>query len=105
MNRRGFLRGILNSTIALSAGGIALLEPGPIRRYFLPPRGGWRSSDAEFITFDSTFDDFTKRYIQPAMIRLAEDMDRALVTTWLQEFKALNAHNPEWVSEKTALYA
>jgi hypothetical protein len=42
VNRRGFLQ-LLGSTIALSAGGIALLEPEPIKAvtYFLPPAGGW----------------------------------------------------------------
>lgn len=43
MNRRGFLQ-LLGSTVALTAGGIALLEPEPIKTYFLPPRGGWAAS-------------------------------------------------------------
>ena len=43
MNRRSFLR-----TLALSAGGIALLGPEllvPKRTYFLPPAGGWLRED------------------------------------------------------------
>jgi hypothetical protein len=43
MNRRSFLR-----TLALSAGGIALVGPEllvPKRTYFLPPAGGWAVGD------------------------------------------------------------
>lgn len=40
MNRRGFLQ-LLGASVALSAGGIAILEPEPIKTYFLPPQGGW----------------------------------------------------------------
>lgn len=45
MNRRSFLQ-LLGASVALSAGGIALLEPEPVKAvtYFLPPRGGWAAS-------------------------------------------------------------
>jgi len=38
MNRRGFFK-TLAGVVALSAGGIALIEPE--KTIFLPPRGGW----------------------------------------------------------------
>lgn len=45
MNRRSFLKALAGGAVALSAGGIALLEQEPIERtYFLPPRGGWSNA-------------------------------------------------------------
>ena len=52
MNRRSFLR-----TLALSAGGIALLGPEllvPKRTYFLPPKGGWRIIPESLYDFAAT---------------------------------------------------
>lgn len=48
MNRRGFLKALAGGAVALSAGGIALIEAEPIQRaYFLPPRGGWHAGSWE----------------------------------------------------------
>jgi hypothetical protein len=44
MNRRGFLKFLGGSAVALSAGGIALLEQEvwtPTKTIVLPPKGGW----------------------------------------------------------------
>lgn len=41
MNRRSFLKALAGGAVALSTGGIALLEAEPIKTYFLPPRSGW----------------------------------------------------------------
>lgn len=44
MNRRGFLKALAGAAIAVSAGGIALLEEElwePSKTIVLPPSGGW----------------------------------------------------------------
>lgn len=47
MNRRSFLKALAGGAVALTAGGIALLEAEPIRTYFLPPRCGWNAGSWE----------------------------------------------------------
>lgn len=48
MNRRSFLKAMMGGAVALSAGGIALLEAQPVQRtFFLPPRAGWNAGSWE----------------------------------------------------------
>lgn len=48
VSRRSFLKALAGGAVALSAGGIALLEAEPIiRTYFLPPRCGWNAGSWE----------------------------------------------------------
>lgn len=48
ISRRSFLKALAGGAVALSAGGIALLDAEPIiRTYFLPPRGGWNAGTWE----------------------------------------------------------
>jgi anaerobic selenocysteine-containing dehydrogenase len=48
VSRRSFLKAIAGGALALSAGGIALLDAEPIvRTYFLPPRCGWNAGSWE----------------------------------------------------------
>lgn len=50
MNRRSFLKALAGGAVALSAGGIALLEAEPIQRtYFLPPAGGWNRGSWDLV--------------------------------------------------------
>lgn len=49
-SRRAFLQALTGGIVALSAGGIALLEASPIERaYFLPPRCGWNAGSWELL--------------------------------------------------------
>jgi hypothetical protein len=47
VNRRSFLKALAGGAVALTAGGIALLEAEPIRTYFMPPRCGWNAGSWE----------------------------------------------------------
>lgn len=48
VSRRTFLKALGGAALAMSAGGIALLDAEPIvRTYFLPPRCGWNAGSME----------------------------------------------------------
>lgn len=56
MNRRGFLKALAGSAVALSAGGIALLEEQlwqPTKTIVLPPKQGWVAADYGYSRIDT----------------------------------------------------
>lgn len=73
MNRRGFLGLLLAAPVAFAA-----------RKYFLPPRGGWRRDfyvDVDFTATHTgfTLNDFEERILRPAMERMAKAIDADIV--------------------------
>lgn len=56
MNRRDFLKLLGSATVALSAGGIALLEQEvyqPTKTIMLPPKGGWVAAGYGYSRIDT----------------------------------------------------
>lgn len=72
MNRRSFFSLLGAATAAsLIVPELELLTPK--RTFFLPPRGGWQFTNADLLI---SLDEFIRRVIKPAMIEVANAIDR-----------------------------
>jgi hypothetical protein len=80
MDRRGFLKllGAGAAGAAVTAAGLAV--PDVARRFFLPPAGGWHD---DYRLGDHIFglDEFEKRILEPAMQRVAANLDEEMTRT------------------------
>ena len=81
ISRRGFLASILAAGVAPAIVGSGILMP--IRKVWTP----WSYDFAPMLTM--TLDEFSQRYMKPAMQQLADDIDARIalhyVETWTRE--------------------
>ena len=78
MDRRGFLK-MLGAGAAVTATGLAV--PDVARRFFLPPAGGWNGWIPCTKDYMMGLGDFEKRVLEPAVQRLAANIDEETTRT------------------------
>lgn len=99
VSRRSFLKALAGGAVALSAGGIALLEAEPIvKTYFLPPQCGWNRGSWELVLAEEALrivsdklgiETFGHVYNRPLGFQVVTAADRALLESLVARRKRL----------------